>query len=398
MKRSTEDKTNINEIFNLDTSNETNNDNNNMPHKKIKLNKTIKNDANINFSVNYYEFKKLLLLFSSFSESIKITCSNKEIKMTIDQNFINNYLNSKSDTIDMSNLMLTNVFAKTKNANNKNNLSSIFAFFEKDKMIEYKTNLSESEIYETVIPIQHILDSLNSLNFKSNSVANIELSYMNLVPVVKIKKQISDSEYYSTLFEYDANNTNNTNNINNVNKILNKKNQKKRTYTKKTSKNSDSTSELTNTTNNTTNNTTYNTTNEIVNKQNKINMDQLLFSTTVKTIGFLEIITTIQETTKNVSICCEDNLVKLLWDSEIDNTLDTNLIRHNEYSLKPENNLDLSRTTNKIQKSCSVFTLYELMRYIILFSVDVSLHFFSDSSFIITSLIGESGKLIIEFK
>lgn len=361
-------------------------------NKKQKKN-TIKMDSNIKFSVKYHDFKTMLTLFFEFHKFVKIVCANNEIKFIIE----------KCD------------FKNKKNELNTFNKLFMFAYFEKDKMINYSTNLSDDEIYESLIPIKHILDSLNTLKFQLNSVVDIELSYSEKhLPVVKIIKTTSETQYHSTMFEYDINQQLNRQSNRLLNKPSNKQIAKSfgKSFGKPSSKSFVSTQKNTKkpfqmiTSNAESNDLDKSDqTNQIdqinqTNQTDQLNdfINQLVFSTTMSTINFFEAIATIENVVNEATICYSNDIVKLFWNSII-----CNQMRENEYSLTTKNNTLTTNTTDvvnlvdSINKKCDVNTMYCISAYSFLLSTDMSLHFFSNSKFIINFLIGESGNLVVDF-
>lgn len=73
------------------TANTTDNDISNKKHK-------VKKDGMVKFTTYYYEFRKLLFLFSEYYKSIKICCSKTNIKINM-VNMID--MTDMTDMIDM---------------------------------------------------------------------------------------------------------------------------------------------------------------------------------------------------------------------------------------------------------------------------------------------------------
>ena len=350
-------------------------------NKKQKKN-IVKIDSNIKFSVKYHDFKTMLTLFFEFNKFVKIVCTNNEIKFIIE----------KCD------------FKNEKNDLNTFNKLFMFAYFEKDKMINYSTNLLDDEIYESLIPTKHILDSLNILQFQLNSVVDIELSYSEKhLPVVKIIKTTSETKFHSTMFEYNIAQPLNMPLNKPLTRSLNKQIGKTNNQIDKNkkfvliSKNTKKPFQMI-TSNNKSDNLDKSNQSDESDESNQSNnnfINQLIFSTTMSTINFFEAIATIESSVNEVVICYTNDIMKLFWNSII-----CNQMRENEYSLITKNNTKIINTTSTvdyIEKKCDVNTMYCISAYSFLLSTDMSLHFFSNSKFIMNFLIGESGNLVVEF-
>lgn len=385
MKRPINSTVNINDVLN---SNDL--ENTTKVNKKVKIETIIKPDGVVTFSAPYYEIKKLLLLFSAFSKLVKIKCTSTTVAFFVENKFITDHINTQhlAELLDPKSAFQ---FSNLTNGNKleKNKKMSMFALFEKNQLDDYTHNLLENEIYETTLPVNNLLDSFNFLNFTTNSSFTIEMSFLNLKvtePLIRISKKISNEKIYSTSFKK------NTNSKTIVNIAKRKRVSTKSNKLAKSTEPAESI-KLTESTKLTKSNESkdFDVDQQNVDQQNKIQIEKFIFSTTLKTIDALEIISMIDKNTKSVTINCTDNLVSFSWKSQADNVL-----RNNEYLIKSENNNVSSKANFPIEKTFDVLDLHNILRYSVLFSKNTTIHFFEESKLVITNSISEIGKLVID--
>lgn len=381
MKRTTDQTSNIDNILSTEV----------LEKEDTQKRKKIKIDAFVKFSSYYYEFKKLLSLFSTFGETIKIRCSNTNVTFAMTDNFVTNIMPKKSlfreniDKIVFNNRYYHDQYDKLdkheSHSDNSNNHLNMFALFEKKDLKDFTTNLTDTELYETSVFTKNILDAFNSLNFSTNSFFVIELYFSNNNPHMKITKQISSDELFSTSFEEIKMNTT-TKFVKSIPLIdqTGKTDQIKQHSSYTQHKQSDESVKT--------------------NQSMFIDFNTLLFSAIIKTKKLLDIVGTVEKSVNHTNICCTSTEVKFKWQSKTGA-----IVKDYEYILKSGNDIcntvcksnptESTKLQKFVEKNFNLVNFHNILRFSVLFSTNTTLHFFLDSKFMITSLIGTVGKLFV---
>lgn len=394
MKRSLDNSVNIDDVLNTDSLNIEN------EQKKRKI---VKTNGEIKFSTYYYEMKKLLGLFSLFGKSVRFKCTktNMVITMTDKITHKNAPTNSFFDGLGNGQLISFNLDDAQSNLNDDTDdqpkseqISNIgmFALFEDSQLHNFTTNLLDDEIYEANVAINNLLDSLNDLNFTTDSLFTIEMSFNETNPYIKITKTISDDETFVSSFTEIKMTSVQVTKHQNPHVLSSKKRKNKPNQTE----NSEVIDKL---------NVKTDTKADTKAEQNlSINFDKMTFSTTIKTSKLFEIVKTIGKTPTKLTANCNPEEIKFKWDVKNKKTPPKSF----SYTLKNSENLcniicesnskSNSETTNinMTEKTFSLTNFHNLIRYMILLSVDTTLHFFSDSKFMVTGFVGNIGKLVVE--
>lgn len=348
MKRNINDLLKVDDLVKNDDPNTSDVPNDTHITKKTKL---IKKDGFVEFTVRYYEFKRLMNLFSFFGKSVKIICNNLNVSFTL------------SDVINLNEQSVSNypIFTTKKHRKKKSTTLEMTSLIQFDESNNFKSNLEENEIYKATLNLSSIITSLNSLNFTIHSNIHFKFFFNDTNPKVNFTHEISVDHTFMTSFTHLQKTTSSPNPSNS------------------SPDNQDPLKIL------------------------DVNQKKLLFSLKIKTLDIFNILKLLDDNVEKIDISCDYEKIIFEWKS--DKNEYKYLLKYDQDNNFTANNIsDETNETNEtnqsdkkiVSKKFNIFVLHNLVRRLLPLSTHVNFNFFSDNIFIFSSEIADVSKLMIK--